>query len=316
MTSAAMIERLMEGAIDFHVHTAPDPFHERRLDVLDLAYRSKESGMRAVVAKNHQFGTAPLANLVNKTVPGFTVIGSLTLNREAGGLNPDIVEAAARAGAKVIWMPTSSSIVASKEKPGIPLLDSDKRLLPDVITILEIIRENGMVLGTGHISLEEIYTLTAKAKELGVIVTITHPLTPGFGDKLTLQQQKELVSMGALIEHCFVACMPVLGGKSPKVMMEHINAVGEEHCILSTDFGQGIHPSPPEGFRMMVGTMLEFGLSEKEIETLIKINPASLTLVGVFLEIRSKSKEALLHECWRLGILLESICAQEDGYHR
>ena len=276
MATSAVIERLMQGAIDFHVHAAPDPFHERRLDALDLARQAREADMRAVVAKNHQFGTALLADLVNKMVPGFTLIGSLTLNREVGGLDSEIVKAAARAGAKVIWMPTISSVVNSKERPGIPLLDEEKKLLPEVIAILEVVRENDMVLGTGHVALDEIYAVTAKARQLGAKVTITHPLHTGFGCRLTLDQQQELVSMGAMIEHCFVACMPALGGMSPKVMVEHIKAVGEEHCILSTDFGQGVHPPPPEGFRMMVGTMLDFGLSKGELETLIKTNPARI----------------------------------------
>lgn len=276
MISTSVIERLMEGAIDFHVHAAPDPYHERRLDVLDLAHRSKEAGMRAVVAKNHQFGTAPLASLVNRIVPGFTLIGSLTLNREAGGLNPDIVESAAMAGAKVIWMPTSSSIINSREGQGISLLDDGQKLLPEVMSILEIIRDNDMVLGTGHISLEEMVAVTAKGNALGVKITITHPLHTGFGQRLTLKQQQELISMGSIIEHCFVACMPDLGGMSPKVIVDHIKGAGEEHCVLSTDFGQATNPLPPEGFRMMIGNMLNYGLSEEEIETVIKINPARL----------------------------------------
>jgi len=45
---------------------------------------------------------------------------------------------------------------------------------------------------------------------------------------------------------------------------------------LSTDFGQGLHPAPPEGFRMMVAYMIQFGLSEKELEILIKDNPSKL----------------------------------------
>jgi len=276
MGSAAAIERLMQGAIDFHVHAGPDPFHDRRLDVLGLAQAAKEAGMRAVVAKNHQFGTAPMAQLVNKIVPGFTLVGSLTLNREAGGLNAEIVAAHAHAGARVVWMPTSSSMINSKGKPGIPLLNEKRKLLPEVITILEIVRESDMVLGTGHVALEEIYALVAEAGHMRVKVTVTHPLSSGFGCTLTLDQQKELVSMGAFIEHAFVACMPVLGTMSAKVMIDHIRATGEEHCILSTDFGQIANPSPPEGFRMMIGTMLELGLSENELETLVKTSPARM----------------------------------------
>ena len=283
MNFTESIEQLMKGAIDFHVHADPDPYHPRRVDVLDLALQAKESGMKAIVAKCHHFGTAPLAYLVNKIVPGFTLIGSLTLNSEAGGLNPEIVEVAVRSGAKVIWMPTSSSVVDrgrmqsnKKGLEGISLIDKENRLLPPVRSILEIIKENDIVLGTGHISIPEIYALTAEAIRMGIKVTITHPLNSSFGSMLTIEQQKELVGMGAYIEHCFVSCMPVLGGLSPKVMVEHIRAVGEEHCILSTDFGQAIHPTPPEGFRMMIGYMIQFGLSEKELEILIKINPSKL----------------------------------------
>jgi len=268
----------MQGAIDFHVHADPDPFHERRLDVLDLALQAKEAGMKAIVAKCHHFGTAPLAYLVNKIVSGFTLIGSLTLNSEVGGPNPEVVEVAAKSGARVIWMPTSSSVVDREKRglAGISLVDSAGRLLPSVISILEIIKENNMVLGTGHISIPEIYAITAEGIRRGVKVTITHPLNSHFGSVLTLEQQKELGRMGAYIEQCFVSCMPVLGGMSPKVMVDHIKAVGEEHCILSTDFGQALHPTPPEGFRMMVANMIQFGLSEKEIEILVKVNPSKL----------------------------------------
>ena len=37
------------------------------------------------------------------------------MNSGAGGLNPEVVEVAAKAGAKVIWMPTYSSVVDSKK---------------------------------------------------------------------------------------------------------------------------------------------------------------------------------------------------------
>jgi hypothetical protein len=229
--------------------------------------------MRAVVAKNHQYGTALLALLVNKMVPGFTLVGSLTLNREAGGPNPEVVRAAAMAGARVVWMPTISSVVDAPPNTGIPLIDREKKLLPDVFSIIEIIKDNGMVLATGHASRDEIYALVSAAKETAAKAIVTHPLTKGFGYQCTLREQQQLASMGALIEHCFVACMPALEGLDPKIIVEHIRAVGVDHCILSTDFGQLTNPSPTEGFRTMIAVMLKFGLSEAEIEALVKKNP-------------------------------------------
>ncbi len=275
---------MIRGAIDFHVHSDPDPFHERRIDIFGLALQGKAIGMKAIVVKCHHFCTAPLATLVNRMVSGITLIGSITLNSGVGGLNLDVLEVAAKAGARVVWMPTYSSTVdtarkkekSGSTKPPVSLIDGDNRLLPETISILEIIKENDMVLGTGHISIPEIYEVTKKAREMGIKTTITHPLTGGFGEGLSMDQQIELVSMGAYIEHCFVACMPVLGGLDPKIMVDHIKAVGPKHCILSTDFGQGIHPLPSEGFRMMVSYMLQYGLSEDSIEVMIKENPSRL----------------------------------------
>jgi len=274
----------MKGALDFHVHAAPDPFRERRLDALDLAMQAKEAGMKAIVLKCHHYCTAPLAYTVNRIVPDFRLIGSLALNKGVGGLSPEVVEVAARLGAKVIWMPTFSSVVdterranKSSSERGISLIEQDGKLVSPMAPILEIIRDNNIVLATAHISIPEIYAITTEARRRQIKVTITHPLTEGFGSTLTIEQQKELVNKGAYIEHCFVACMPSSPGRlDPAVMVKHIKAVGVEHCILSSDFGQAINPSPPEGFRMMLAHMHKFGLSEKELEILVKINPAKL----------------------------------------
>jgi hypothetical protein len=137
MAFAAVIGHPMEGAIDFHVHAGPDPFSERRLDALELARQSEKYGMRAVMAKNHQFGTASLAQLANRIVPRFSVIGSLTLKREVGGINIDGVKASFIAGAKVVWMPTTSDVDHNYKKPIQTLLDKEKQLLPEAISMLE-----------------------------------------------------------------------------------------------------------------------------------------------------------------------------------
>ena len=107
-------------------------------------------------------------------------------------------------------------------------------------------------------------------------VVITHPLTQAAGSTLNLEQQQELVSKGAYLEHCFNTCLPPEPIVSPTTVVKHVKAVGVEHCILSTDFGQNYNPAPPEGFRLMVANLLMAGLSEKEMEILVKSNPAKL----------------------------------------
>jgi hypothetical protein len=270
------IERILNGGIDFHVHADPDPFTKRRLDVIDLALQAKAIGMRAVVAKNHQFGTALMATLVNQMVADFTLIGSIALNREVGGLDPDVVLAAAKAGAKVIWMPTISSVIASKGRPGIPLINEAKKLRSEIHEVLSVVKQYNMTVGTGHVGIEEIFALVEEAQRQKIRITVTHPLLKGPSASLDLEQERELVSMGAVMEHTFVACLPDLGGMSPNIIIDHVRGVGVDNCILSTDSGQDVNPSPPETFRSMIGTMLKFGLSEGEMEILVKTNPARL----------------------------------------
>ena len=142
--------------------------------------------------------------------------------------------------------------------------------------ILEIIKDSNLVLGTGHISIPEIYAVTRAARRMDIKVVITHPLCEVAGSALSLAQQQELVNMGAYLEHCLNLCMPLIQGLPPATIVEHVRAVGVEHCILSTDFGQDFNPAPPEGFRMMLGNMLLSGLSVKELETMVKTNPAQL----------------------------------------
>ena len=104
------IEQLIVDAIDLHVHGAPEPFEgERRVNIFELAQQAKAAGMKGVVIKSLRYGTGTITMLVNQLVNSPILIGSLVLNNDVGGLNPDVVEAEARAGAKVIWLPTFSA---------------------------------------------------------------------------------------------------------------------------------------------------------------------------------------------------------------
>lgn len=261
-----------------HVHCAPDPFFERREDALRLAYGAREAGMRAVVLKCHHCPTSLMAYMANEIVGDVQVFGSITLNREIGGLNPYAVEAHARLGAKVVWMPTINSVpdMAKRAEQGISLIDEAGVLMAEVRDILDIIRAYGIVLATGHISATEIDALCSEASKMGIKHVITHPLMTSLGSYLSLAKQKELVDKGAIIEHTYVLCMPFMERTDPMVIADAIRTVGIEHCILSSDFGQVFNPSVAEGARMMIAAMLRCGLSRSEVEVLVKRNPAKL----------------------------------------
>lgn len=287
-----ILDQLVAGAIDLHVHPGPDPMRERRLDALDIAYQARQAGMRAVVIKSHHYCTAPVASIVNQVVTDFSLVGSLVLNRDVGGLSQEVVEIAICAGSKIIWMPTISSVIDTRRikeesqyplcgtrtslNEAISLIDEDGKLVPEMTPILEMIKRGDVLLATGHISVPEIYAVVEASKSRQIKVLITHPLTTIVGSPLTVEQQKELVNQGAYIEHCFNACLPPEVMVSPGTIVDHIRAVGIDHCVLSTDLGQYYNPIPAEGFRMMLANMLMSGLSETELEILTKINPAKL----------------------------------------
>jgi hypothetical protein len=209
-----------------------------------------------------------------------TILGGVALDLEVGGLNPKAVEATANMGGRVVWMPTYSAKADREAKGldgGISLLDSSGSLVPEVNSILEIIKSHDMVLATGHISTAESMALVAEARNVGIQrVVVTHGTTMAYWTGMTVEDMKELAGMGAFIEHCLHVVMPTTHRMDSKDLGQVIRDIGPEKCILSTDFGQDFHPMPAEGMRMGIATMLRSGMEEVEVGMLVKDNPSRL----------------------------------------
>jgi hypothetical protein len=283
-----ILDKLMSGSIDMHIHFGPESRLKRRQDALQLAHTAKEMGMKAIVLKNREYGSAALAQMVQGLVPEILTLGSFTLDNEAGGLNPGAVLAWIRMGAKVIWMPTATA-ANSKDKvkrsrgldlPGDPqtILDSQGTILPVVKEILALIKEHDVVLGTGHLDPEEVFALVKEARAMGITKTVlTHVQQDQLMDRiLTDDQIIRLVSMGAWVEYSYWTCENNIIKTDPKILADSIKKVGAQHCVLSTDFGQADNPPAPEGFRAFMGAMLKNGIPEKDIEIMVKTNPSNL----------------------------------------
>ncbi len=254
---------------------------ERRFDALEAARYAQGAGMRAIVLKSHDYPTAALAHVLNKVVAGMTVFGSIALDFPVGGLNVHALEVSAKLGAKVVWMPTLSSANDMKKRgrsgEGLSLLDEEGNLLKVVMELLGIIKRYEMVLATGHVSAPESFALVAAARREGITrIVITHPLVKTVGAYLSLEEQRQLAEMGAFIEHTCHLIMPIKHRLEPVRVTEVIKAIGAERCIITSDLGQARNPAPAEGMRMMIAAMLEAGLSEREMEQVIKRNPSNL----------------------------------------
>ena len=274
------VDRLLEGALDIHVHVAPDPKVERRGSAIDVAQQARDMGMQGLVLKSHEYPTHPVAYTAAQAVPGITLIGGVTLDVEVGGLNPMAVECSAKMGGRVVWMPTVSARADRKLKGlsgGIYILDGQGRLVPEGYAILEVVKAHDMVLATGHLSTEESMALVSEARNLGIgRVVVTHATSMAFMTGMTVEDMKAMAAMGAYIEHCLDVMMPLSNRLDPRELVDTISAIGTENCIVSTGFGQDFHPMPPEGLRMGIATLLQAGMEEVEVGMLVKDNPSRL----------------------------------------
>jgi uncharacterized protein DUF6282 len=279
------------GVIDMHVHSHPDVFG-RNMDDIDVAQLAKARGMRGLLLKNHVAETASRAALVMKVVPGIEVFGGVVLNKAVGGINPDAVEWMHRTyggRGKVVWLPTfeADKHVKTLSKPDAVglVVAPNGQVTPEMEAILKIIARENLVLATGHVHPEEIIAVVRKGRELGVKnFVVTHGLTnvPG----LTMAQAKQVTEMGAVIEVCFLQSLA--GPNAPLPFLTHwtqINAknvaqavkeLGANSVLISSDLGQTGNMVHPDGLEMAIAAMKKGGISDADIDTMMRKNPARL----------------------------------------
>ena len=233
---------VLQGIYDLHIHTAPDVV-PRKCDDNELADRLFKAGMAGFAIKAHFTETASRVALLRQRYPSMKIVGGITLNRQAGGINPDAAEYAARLGAKFVWFPTMHSLSyqvyhhggAEVLPSGISLFDENGTLLSQVHDILDIAAAHHMIIATGHISASEGLALSRAAVQQGVSrVVITHCDNPA--DYYSVEQQLECVRLGAVLEHCYYTT--ARGYTPPEEIKRQIRAVGCENVILSSDLGQ------------------------------------------------------------------------------
>jgi pheromone shutdown protein TraB len=279
------------GVIDMHVHSHPDVFG-RNMDDIDIAQLAKARGMRGILLKNHVAETASRAALVMKVVPGLEVFGGIVLNKAVGGINPDAVEWMHRmygGRGKVVWLPTfeSDKHVKTLSKPDAVglVVAPNGQVTPEMEAILKIIARENLVLATGHVHPEEIIAVVGKGHELGVKnFIITHGLTnvPG----LTMAQAKQVTEKGAVIEVCFLQFLA--GPNAPLPFLTHWTQINAKHVaqavkelgasaiLISSDLGQTGNMVHPDGLETAIAAMKKEGISDSDIDTMMRKNPARL----------------------------------------
>jgi len=130
-----------------------------------------------------------------------------------------------------------------------------------------------------------VVAVVKRGRELGVKnIIVTHGLTnvPG----LSIAQAKEVAKMGAVIEICYLQFLA--GPNAPLPFLVHwtqigakqvamaIKELGAQSLVVSTDLGQSANMVHPDGVEAAIGAMKREGISDADIDLMMRKNPARL----------------------------------------
>lgn len=270
----------------------------RYCDHIEAMREASEAGLKAVLLKDHYYSCTPVTTLLNKHFSelGVHMLSGVPLNNSVGGLNVHAVEHGLKLGAKLVWMPTFSSAnhiahhhqdekftekfpqTTQRMLQPIPLtvLDDNGRLKEEVKAILDLIAAEDVVLSAGHLNIKEIWPLFEEARKRGVKrLLVNHPTCVV---DATLDDMRELARAGVYMEHSM--CMWVPGSKfkfyDDQFLQQVIEAGTLDLTILGSDLGQQGNPSIAEGFRNVIGQLLDLNYSDEDIRKMTSGNASSL----------------------------------------
>lgn len=249
--------------------------------------------MAAIVLKCHHESTVSRAYLLQSEFPSLKIFGGVVLNQFVGGINPAAAEVALRLGAKEVWMPTIDAahhIQVHGARGGYDVQKSggeffwgepisaikDGKVMNEAMVVLELIAKYDAILGTAHLSLQEIEVLVKAARERGVKkVLITHPFfrVPA---GMNVEFLKQMVRMGAIGEFGYCTISPMWAYVNLQFTKEVMEVIGYDNCVIMSDAGQSHNPLPPEALWLYAQGLYEKGVPATGVEKLFKTNPKAL----------------------------------------
>ena len=270
MTDAPPSDRaraLLRGAYDTHMHIAPDVV-ERKIDDISLARRFAELGMAGFVLKSHYGSTAERASVVrgsrarrrrarrDQPEPG------RRRDEPAGGrdrrargradrLVPDRrlgqrVPRARGAARRARRCRSGSSSSSSSRDQGIeidpvPVVDDSGAVLPETREVLKMIARHRMVLATGHLSRDEIFTVVDAARRATVSRRSSSPIPSS--PRRTSASRTSGRSRRAARCSSAASRRPHTGKVEWEQWLENIRATGPEHSRALDRSRPGVQPA-------------------------------------------------------------------------
>jgi microsomal dipeptidase-like Zn-dependent dipeptidase len=151
--------------------------------------------------------------------------------------------------------------------------------------ILKIIARENLLLATGHVHPEEVLAVVKRGRELGVKNMHRHA-RPHQRPGLTMAQAKEVRRIGAVIEVCFLQFLA--GPNAPLAFLTHWTQIGAKHVAQAVkEIGarslvvllrprQSANMTHPDGLEAAIAAMKREGISDADIDTMMRKNPARL----------------------------------------
>ena len=147
---------LVKGVCDIHLHLRPDS-RKRSADEYGFMQDAMSAGYRAVMFKSNDFSCHDRAYLIRQAQPEAECFGSFCMNRVHGDrVNPFAAQKAVETSGglcRCIWMPTLDAAYhyqcEGRKDKGIPVLDDNGQVLPEVVRVMEICAEAGIIFATG-----------------------------------------------------------------------------------------------------------------------------------------------------------------------
>ncbi|MFQ5830913.1 MAG: DUF6282 family protein [Candidatus Methylomirabilia bacterium] len=275
-------DECVRGAIDVHVHADPCSLIPRNQDFIQVAIDAARVGMRAVVRKDHHYSTVGEAYAVQRHIDCLAEAGALSHRIEVYGgipitfsLDPKQIEQALRFPTfKMIWL---NPVYGDR-------LVAGGKVRQELDRIIELARDHSIGINLGAPShskkygevddYEGLVPVVDRIAILGATAVLDHPLS-----SLTVEQTADLVQDGI---YAGLFCYPSLPSliKAPVVdparTLELLQRVGPGRCIIASDVGMLLEPTALEALRLMIRFLMVLGLSPREIDPMLKSNPARL----------------------------------------
>ena len=168
---------------------------------------------------------------------------------------------------------------------------------PELEEILRLIASHPDVyMVTGHVSVPEAVRLVDYAGEYGIErVVVSSAVVKEAG----LDELRYMADRGAFIEYTLAAYTHTTSipkthyyvereyasidegmsgevGGGVKAAAQQMEALGAESCIICTDFGVYTLPTPVEGLREFIACLMDMGIPNEDISTMVKANPEGL----------------------------------------